>query len=402
MFLQPLLCKTIEEEFIIPDIKPEFSTLLQSLTDTTDNTRVVLSMISVPSGAEMNTKMGGGPVSVDVNIKNVNKNSNATNETIVILADTPGAAYSNDYNLVIEETKKLGFALVVSGPIFVSENLVPIFNNPPNNYMTWKGKKSGAEHIIQGKVKIQGITFDSDPSYPLTFMLTREGYKYICGRGKVTTNDGKVHNLGYEHKVVYLRQRINQKDLFIRRGAAQGLGYLTVTSQEKTKVTPLLINILKTDEDIKIRRDAAEALGRIGDEKAIDSLQTMLNNEKDPVIPVIKESLALIKIKNAIIKYADDTESLIPLIIEGTMNDSSLVQNLSIDRLKLIADKPVDSLIAKLQDKDEKVRLKVINILANIEKEWALNPLREALIVEKNENIQKSIKEAIKKIQGRN
>jgi HEAT repeat protein len=84
-----------------------------------------------------------------------------------------------------------------------------------------------------------------------------------------------------------------------RQGATQTLGWLTRTKEDMDKAVPLLIGLLK-DQEMEVRRDAAEALGRIGDQRAMEALVplTDLQIEKDDwVRDVAKESLELIKAK---------------------------------------------------------------------------------------------------------
>ncbi len=56
----------------------------------------------------------------------------------------------------------------------------------------------GAEHVFHGKVLLREIcTIESDTSYPLSFKIVEQhhGYVYLCGRGSVTTKDGKTYAL---------------------------------------------------------------------------------------------------------------------------------------------------------------------------------------------------------------
>jgi len=49
----------------------------------------------------------------------------------------------------------------------------------------WDGKKEGAVHMLMGKITIYGYEFDSNSNYPLIFKMTRDGYVYQDGAGRV-------------------------------------------------------------------------------------------------------------------------------------------------------------------------------------------------------------------------
>lgn len=141
----------------------------------------------------------------------------------------------------------------------------------------------------------------SDPSYPLTFKLTLDRkYTYLCGRGKITIKDKKVgYQFGMKDTVdVYLP--FLHGGSIESEGAAQALGWLARTKEDIDKAVPALIEALK-DKQMEVRRNAAEALGRIGDIRAIEALSALIDPQKerdDWVRDVAKESLELIKSKN--------------------------------------------------------------------------------------------------------
>jgi HEAT repeat protein len=117
----------------------------------------------------------------------------------------------------------------------------------------------------------------------------------VAGDGTVTTKEGETHRLGYEDTIDTWMPRLEFEDRLVREGAVQALGWLTKTKEDKDKVVPMLIEALR-DEVMEVRRNAAEALGRIGDPRAIDALNQALTEDKENwVREVAEESIGLIK-----------------------------------------------------------------------------------------------------------
>jgi hypothetical protein len=157
---------------------------------------------------------------------------------------------------------------------------------------------AGAELLLRGEVPLSAIhTFDGDKAYSLTFkMLKDTGLSYLCGRGTVTTKDGKTR-LGYDDTVETWLPRLSSADTIRREAAAQALGALTQTPQESARVVPKLVQALG-DPAFEVRRNAAEALGKIGDARAAQSLTSRTDEtvEKDDwVREVAAEALKAIK-----------------------------------------------------------------------------------------------------------
>lgn len=122
-----------------------------------------------------------------------------------------------------------------------------------------------------------------------------------------------------------LRTKPKEKDSFLRRSAARSIGqiaqiiqiqksqvvtptdflpekYKQIIVPKYTKLSvefayfkqsvPILINILKLDKEIQdVKREAAFALGAIGDNAAVDVLQANLNNQDYYLSEICKESL---------------------------------------------------------------------------------------------------------------
>ena len=80
---------------------------------------------------------------------------------------------------------------------------------------------------------------------------------YLCGRGTVTMPDGRTPRLGSSDNTVGTwLPRLKSEDPFDREGAAQALGWLAKTNEEKDKAVPALIEVLKD-------RAMEEAVGKL-------------------------------------------------------------------------------------------------------------------------------------------
>ena len=61
---------------------------------------------------------------------------------------------------------------------------------------SWDGKKDGAVHMLMGKLSMFDYEFDSSSSHPLIFRMTRDGYEYQGGAGRVKDlQSGEVYVL---------------------------------------------------------------------------------------------------------------------------------------------------------------------------------------------------------------
>jgi hypothetical protein len=150
---------------------------------------------------------------------------------------------------------------------------------------------AGAEHILLGTVSFGGFTFDSDPSFPLHFKLVQDvGYVYLCDRGTVTTPEGQEYSLGEVQKISDLILDLAAEDQLTREAASEALGWLAKTEGEIDKAVPALIKALK-DDAMEVRRNTAEALGRIGDVRAREALKAALQDEDEWVREVAAGAL---------------------------------------------------------------------------------------------------------------
>lgn len=116
--------------------------------------------------------------------------------------------------------------------------------------------------------------FESDASYPLTFKVVKGiGYVYMCGRGQVVSPTSQVQKLGRLDTAEKWLAKLNHLDALIREAAAQALGWIG-----NRKAVPALIKAL-SDPNPLVHRSAAESLGKLGDPSALPALKTASEDE---------------------------------------------------------------------------------------------------------------------------
>ncbi len=157
---------------------------------------------------------------------------------------------------------------------------------------------AGAEHILLGTVSFGGVTFDSDPSFPLHFKLIQDvGYVHLCGRGTITTREGRKYSLEQVQEIGDFVRDLSAADQLAREAAAEALGWLAKTEGEIDKAVPALVDALK-DDAMEVRRNAAASLGKIGDLRAREGLRAALQDEDEWVREVVADALKKVEGSN--------------------------------------------------------------------------------------------------------
>ena len=133
----------------------------------------------------------------------------------------------------------------------------------------------------------------------------------------------------------------------IKQGIDLDFSYPLFTSLVSAKDVKLLKELLK-DEDAEVRRRAAEALGKIGDRRAVELLIEALRDGNPMVRIAAAEALGKIGDKRAV-----------EPLIEALKDENAGVREAAAWALGEIGDKrAVEPLIEALKDEDEWVRLK--------------------------------------------
>jgi len=177
------------------------------------------------------------------------------------------------------------------------------------------------------------------------------------------------------------------------------LGWLARTDQDKEKSVLALIQALK-DNVMEVRRNAAEALGRIGDARAVEVLRVLTNPEKekeDWVRSVAEESLGLIRVKNAALSLPD--KAALTALTEGLKHKEALVRRTSAELLAKGGPDAIGPLTDALKDEDDDVRKNVAKSLGEMGDKRAVELLRKALVEEKDVDAKKAMEDSIAKLQ---
>jgi hypothetical protein len=175
----------------------------------------------------------------------------------------------------------------IGWPAFVAqgEGLVAGPNGKPVSLLT-----AGA---ILSENMLGDLTFDSDPSFPLTFRLVRgQGLVYLCGRGTVTAQ-GVSHAFGQHPEAIDWAARLRDgKTVLEREGAAQSIGWLHDTKL----LQPLIDAMTNPRENLAVRRSAIEAAGRLQDPAANPALEALSANNDPRIAAIARWSLKQIEL----------------------------------------------------------------------------------------------------------
>jgi len=141
-----------------------------------------------------------------------------------------------------------------------------------------------------------------------------------------------------------------KKDADIRKDAAMALGALG----NHRAIEPLIAAL--NDESSDVRSAAAEGLGEIDDTRAIEPLVAALNDEDDKVLSAIAEALGKI----------GDTRA-IELLGIALKDNNSNVRKAAAETLGVVCDsKAIELLINSLTDEDESVRDTIVKLLGDV------------------------------------
>jgi len=272
------------------------------------------------------------------------------------------------------------------------------------NYMIFSGGDKGDHGDFMGlglsRYLFMNILLETEKQYPLTFKLTKDGLVYLCGRGTITIkneNGLTQYILGAGDTATIWLPRLQSKDRLDREAATQALSWLTTTKEDAERAVPALSEVLN-DETMEVRRNAAEALGRIGDKRAISALTALEDKEKNEwVREVVKESLALIQMRTAASRLPD--KDAFSILTEGLKQDCASVRRLAAQLLDNAGTAAIQSLVDALKDEDPDVRKNSALSLGEIKDKRAIEALKHASTKEKYPEAKKAMESAIGKIQ---
>lgn len=151
-------------------------------------------------------------------------------------------------------------------------------------------KKDGNEYIfVDSKIKLFNYTFESNSNFPLAFKLLKDkGLVYLCGKGSVLDKKGNITHFGKSMIFEILSENIESEDELKKIGSIQAFGYL-------------------------------------GDNRAIQYLFKLLENESNYIKLLVVEALVRLKspeIISKLRKISEKDQSLKPMYIWATQNIS--------------------------------------------------------------------------------
>ncbi len=175
---------------------------------------------------------------------------------------------------------------------------------------------------------------------------------------------------------------LKDKDKYVRYSAAEALGYIG-----DAKAIEPLIQILN-DKDSDVRSYAAEALGYIGDARAVKSLSLALKDRDENVRQYA--AAALRKIGGPAIK---------PLIQILNDTNKDVRERATVTLGNISNARPMEPLILALKDKDKYVRYSAAEALGYIGDAKAVEPLI-LVLKDRDENVRQYAAAALGKIGG--
>jgi len=183
-----------------------------------------------------------------------------------------------------------------------------------------------------------------------------------------------------------LIEDLENKESDVRESAADALGRIV-----NEKAIEPLIRALTTDKEIDVRRSAAFALGRIGNERAIESLITALTTDKEVSV---RRGAA------SVLGRIGSEKAIEPLIKVLTTDKEIDVRRSAAFALGSIGnEKAIGSLITVLTtDKEIDVRKSAAFALGSIGNEKAIESLITVLTIDKEIDVRKSAAYALGRI----
>ncbi len=215
-----------------------------------------------------------------------------------------------------------------------------------------------------------------------------------------------IAELVEKNDVKGLVKALHNKDLVIRKDAAEALfkigdpssneGFIDALKDEDAGIRRLAAHALGnfgdmqaiyplidalSDSDEQTRQNAAWALGNVGNEIAEEPLKELLLRKKDDdLMQIAAESLSKLKAYRALVS-----------VLRNSVSRGHVM-----DVLAQGGDRAVDPLVQALKDTNGEIRMIAAQVLGRIGSERALEPLRATLEIETfpaaREELEKSLK----------
>jgi HEAT repeat protein len=228
-------------------------------------------------------------------------------------------------------------------------------------------------------------------------LLEDENYRERWPAMAMLKRIGRVGRISSDKAVNILINLLSNEDQFVRRGAAETLGYFG-----GQKAVNALIKVLNCDEESFVRGSAAEALGQIGDEQAVGDLieafrnieagyrwhmenaLAALGNEQvvDYLIEALREKNRDVRLHAATTLGRIGNEKAVDPLIEALKDDGYSPFHAAEALIKIGNEKAVDATVKALNSQSGEVRQQIAEALGKSENGNAVDALVEALISE--------------------
>ncbi len=197
-----------------------------------------------------------------------------------------------------------------------------------------------------------------------------------------------------------------QKSTIVRKNAAYALGEIGDVRAAESLITAL------TDEDHEVRECSVDALGKLGDVRAVEPLIAALQDSRyrnnrvacalgrlrdqravEPLIAVLKTGSRLDSrdVSEALVKHGSSAVGPLIAMLKGRKH------GVAAETLVKLGTLAVDPLIAVLNDGDARVTISAARILGEIGDSRAAEPLKRAL-TDSNADVRKNAAEALNKL----
>ncbi|NOZ86723.1 MAG: HEAT repeat domain-containing protein [Deltaproteobacteria bacterium] len=233
------------------------------------------------------------------------------------------------------------------------------------------------------KVRLQAANILGQLKDPMGVkpLIIALGDEHFAVRGQAAIGLGAIGDPSAVPDLINILK--HDEEPWVRKEAARALGHLN-----HKDTVPALIDALK-DKRWKVRLAAAQSLGMVGNEKAVNALVAVLDNalEAEKVRDAAMRSLVMLR------DYIDAGTQVLTLKRDPDRNKRSRSA-----RLLGIVGGPlaVDALLDGLNDKDTAVKLAVIETLEKIGDTQAIEPLETVLRHEKDQLVSRRIKNCLK------
>ena len=189
-----------------------------------------------------------------------------------------------------------------------------------------------------------------------------------------------MSNLSFNEAI----NNLSDDDVKVRKEAVEAL--VGVTDEEA--IEPLIK--ATTDENAQVRFKAAEILGSMGDvavDKLIEEFKNAEGKDKRFLAFALKET---------------EDKKVIPYFVEATTDEDFGVRKVAVRALgELQAEDELDSIAVCLEDEDWGVRLAAIQALGDLATDDSIKLIKDARKVEDDKDFKKSCNKAIKKAEKR-